>query len=107
VLRYLARLIQGVVRESDIVARYGGEEILVVCPETEAGVAWQLAERIRRQVAEATIEVPPSRIQVTVSLGVAAYPELPTGTDLIQAADVAMYRAKESGRNRVCAAFET
>jgi diguanylate cyclase (GGDEF)-like protein len=104
VLKELAGLIQATVRDSDLVARYGGEEILVLCPETDGGVAGQLAERIRRQVEGATIVTPSARIQVTVSLGVAACPGLPTGTDLIQAADAAMYRAKQSGRNRVCAA---
>lgn len=104
VLKELAGFIQATVRDSDLVARYGGEEILVLCPETDGGVAGQLAERIRRHVEEATIVTSSARIQVTVSLGVAAYPELPTGTDLIQAADAAMYRAKQSGRNRVCAA---
>ncbi|HSJ47715.1 MAG TPA: diguanylate cyclase, partial [Gammaproteobacteria bacterium] len=97
-------LIQATVRGSDLVARYGGEEILVLCPETDGAVAGQLAERIRRHVEGATIVTPSARIQMTVSLGVAAYPELPTGTDLIQAADAAMYRAKQSGRNRVCSA---
>jgi diguanylate cyclase (GGDEF)-like protein len=104
VLKELAVLIQAAVRDSDLVARYGGEEILVLCPETDGGVAGQLAERIRRQVEGATILTLSARIQVTVSLGVAAYPGLPTGTDLVQAADAAMYRAKQSGRNRVCTA---
>ena len=107
VLKELAGLIQATVRHSDLVARYGGEEILVLCPETDGGVASQLAERIRRHVEGATIVTPSARIQVTVSLGVAAYPELPTGTDLIQAADATMYRAKQSGRNRVCTASAT
>ena len=104
VLKELAGLIQATVRDSDLVARYGGEEILVLCPETDGEVAGQLAERIHRHVEGATIVTPSARIQVTVSLGVAAYPGLPTGTDLIQAADAAMYRAKQSGRNRVCTA---
>ncbi|HSJ48333.1 MAG TPA: diguanylate cyclase [Gammaproteobacteria bacterium] len=104
VLKDLAGLIQATVRGSDLVARYGGEEILVLCPETDGVVAGQLAERIRRHVEGATIVTTSARIQMTVSLGVAAYPELPTGTDLIQAADAAMYRAKQSGRNRVCSA---
>jgi diguanylate cyclase (GGDEF)-like protein len=102
VLKALASLIQVTVRDSDLVARYGGEEILVLCPETDGAVAGQLAERIRRQVEGAAIMAGSARLQVTVSLGVAAYPELPRGTDLIQAADAAMYRAKQTGRNRVC-----
>jgi len=84
----------------DTVARYGGEEFAVILPETETEAACQAAERLREVVALLALTSGPGA--VTVSLGVAVT-RAPAATPegLIQAADVALYRAKRSGKNRV------
>jgi diguanylate cyclase (GGDEF)-like protein/putative nucleotidyltransferase with HDIG domain len=104
VLHGIAAVFQRHLRHSDIPARFGGEEFAVILPETTAPEAFAIAERIRRAVAEERFEVETSSepIQATVSFGVAAYPT--DGTDaneLVHQADLAVYRAKLQGRNRV------
>ena len=81
----------------------------MIVPETEKSVALRIAERLRKAVEEAEFEgesvMPTGRL--TISIGVAAYPEDGPGKrDLISAADRALYQAKQSGRNRVCASLE-
>ena len=97
-------------RPGDLVARYGGEEFAAVLPETDYAGATSLGEQIRRAVCDVAIEHGGSaQSLVTVSVGVAAvWPQrerLPT--ELVDLADGALYRAKSSGRNRVCSALET
>jgi diguanylate cyclase (GGDEF)-like protein len=101
VLRAVAWLIQKACRNTDIVARYGGEEIVVVLPNTLPDDAVKIAEEIREIVAKQTRER--LGIAVTVSVGVAGFPE--DGAALgavVEKADQALYRAKQAGRNRVC-----
>lgn len=107
VLKNLAALITEKVRDSDVVARYGGEEILIILPHTKESNAMILAERLR-QAIEFTELVKPeendqrSSIKITVSLGVAAQiPAMTAYQQLIKQADKALYFAKERGRNRV------
>ncbi|HHV61859.1 MAG TPA: diguanylate cyclase [Firmicutes bacterium] len=104
VLRAVARLIARSVRGTDIVARYGGEEFVVILIETEKKYAVEVAEKIRSRIASYRFpneETQPSGI-LTVSVGVATYPDdAKTKFDLINAADMAMYRSKKEGRNRV------
>jgi diguanylate cyclase (GGDEF)-like protein len=89
-------------RGTDIVCRYGGEELAVILPGTPLGVAVQVAERLRRAVAEASAG---KGTPVTLSAGVATFPEHAAQVDnLIAAADAAMYRAKEAGKDRVVSA---
>jgi diguanylate cyclase (GGDEF)-like protein len=91
-------------RPGDLAARYGGEEFCAVLPETDASGALEIAERVRMQIAELKIDVPPEATCVTVSLGVAT--ALTTGhtlaARLLSDADEALYRAKHAGRNKVC-----
>ncbi len=102
VLRTVARLMLGALRTHDLPCRYGGEEFLAVLPSTPAAGAVAMAERLRRDIAEADMDGE----GVTVSIGVASFPEV--GADspqaLIEAADRAMYEAKRAGRNQVRAA---
>ena len=94
-------------RPGDLVARYGGEEIVVVLAETPASSATVVAERVRAAVESLRIEHPDATAGwVTISVGVAtAYPGLDdniaSSTLLITAADIAVYAAKQAGRNRV------
>lgn len=104
------RMISGVVRENarqgDLVARYGGEEILVVLPATPLELAVAMAERLRRAIAARPLDDRRGEtLCLTVSIGVAELPRhAQDGDGLIRAADAALYRAKAAGRNRVAVA---
>lgn len=103
VLRETARRLQEAVREGDIVARYGGDEFVVVCDVTDVAVISEIAERLRESV-EAPFEVAGETVRVGASIGVslAATQDVPRSTDqLVRAADQAMYRAKSRGGNLV------
>jgi diguanylate cyclase (GGDEF)-like protein/putative nucleotidyltransferase with HDIG domain len=107
VLKGIADIFRTQLRHYDVPARFGGEEFAILLPETSAEVAFEIAERIRRAVAETRFEVETSTepIRATISVGVAAFPK--DGTDaneLIHQADLAVYRAKLQGRNRVLSA---
>jgi diguanylate cyclase (GGDEF)-like protein len=104
VLANVAQAIMRSVRNEDVVARFGGEEISIILRAIELDPAMLLAERLRRMIAGiATHPDGKGQIHVTVSIGVAAFPAQPfeTVNDLLNAADQAMYRAKHGGRNRV------
>lgn len=103
VLKECARLLLEAVRQVDIVARYGGEELVVACPETNLEQASIVAERIRARIEDHHFEFEGTSTPVTISIGVAVFPG--EGIDsldkLISKADEALYRAKEDGRNCV------
>ncbi len=104
VLRGVADIFRQQLRQYDLPARFGGEEFCILLPETPPERAVEIAGRIRRAVAAATfaIETADEPVHATISLGVAAYPRDGTTTDaLVNAADLAVYRAKLQGRNRV------
>jgi diguanylate cyclase (GGDEF)-like protein/putative nucleotidyltransferase with HDIG domain len=107
VLRGIAEIFRVQLRHYDVPARFGGEEFSILLPETPPEQALEIADRIRKAVAEASFDVETSSeaIHATVSIGVAAYPK--DGADaneLIHQADLAVYRAKLQGRNRVLGA---
>ena len=104
-LKSFAELCRGLLRREDLLCRYGGEEFIALLPQTSLEQAMQAAERIRRSVEGMSIAHNGTDIAVTVSIRVAAWNE--TVTDLktmIATADRALYRAKDTGRNRVEAA---
>jgi two-component system cell cycle response regulator len=102
VLRAVAQRVNGNLRNFDMVARLGGEEFVIVMPDTPGEIGYMVAERLRDRVARDPIVTASGKLNVTISMGVAAYAggdETPD--DLIKQADAAMYQAKRSGRNRV------
>ncbi len=107
VLQGIAEIFRAQLRHYDVPARFGGEEFSILLPETPPEQAIEIAERIRRAVAEREFEIETAAepIRATVSIGVAGYPK--DGVDaneLIHQADLAVYRAKLQGRNRVLGA---
>jgi diguanylate cyclase (GGDEF)-like protein len=105
VLRRLAALMKSQIRRADIACRYGGEEFIIILPETKLEVAAERAETLRKVFAEMTIAHEGQALRSKVSLGVAAYPDhAETPLQLIQMADTALYAAKTGGRNRVVVA---
>jgi len=104
VLREAARVLRSVCRDVDLPARLGGEELALLLPETDAVGARIVAERIRERIAAGTHTSPSGEsFRVTASLGVATARQESTGEALLQAADQALYRAKDAGRNQVVA----
>ena len=102
VLREFADVLRSTVRESDLAGRWGGEEFVLLLSGTGAEGGAQLAERVRRKLAERTILAPDgTRIPITASFGVAAHPPAQADGELVAAADEALYRAKREGKNRV------
>ncbi len=105
VLKAISMLIHQGVRHTDIVARYGGKEFSAILMNAGIERAREIAERVRRNVAEARLhnETAQPNGDLTVSVGVATFfpPTISNLTDLIREADKALYRAKKAGRNRV------
>lgn len=109
VLVQLSRILTLQVRDVDTVARYGGEEFIVIFPEISGSVAKEIAERMRRAVAETAFLLPDGQqINITVSIGVSCFPNCAADVETaINTADQALYAAKQSGRNRVTLYRET
>jgi two-component system, cell cycle response regulator len=108
-LQSVARLIQNTIRRHDIAGRMGGEEFLIVLPETNQEGALIIAERLRQTCEKTLIEADGHKaLRLTMSLGLACWPETSAATanDLVKKADIALYRAKENGRNCV-AVYQT
>ncbi|WP_137135106.1 PleD family two-component system response regulator [Rhizobium sp. FKY42] len=106
ILREFARRIRSTVRGADLACRYGGEEFVVVMPDTDAHSAASIAERLRGIIEAAPFALPSGgSLQITASLGIASYTAgVETPEQLLKNADRALYEAKNSGRNRVVAA---
>ncbi|MEW6685113.1 MAG: GAF domain-containing protein [Candidatus Edwardsbacteria bacterium] len=105
ILKELGKILKSNARDVDFVARYGGEEFMILLPETTKNGAYTLAEKIRKRVKEHkfSYENIQSFSQITISLGVANYPDDGEEKEiLIDAVDKALYRAKLEGRDRTC-----
>jgi two-component system cell cycle response regulator len=110
-LRWVSSIVTQCVRDTDRAARYGGDELAILLPETDHVGACVLAERIRARVAATGVEAPPDAstagtIPLTLSVGVASLPgsTASTPSEFISRADAALYQAKRSGRNQVVCA---
>ncbi len=104
VLSVLSRAAASAVRNTDVLARYGGEEFILLLPETIQQGAAILAERIRQTVSELKIDADGKVLRVTISLGVTTYDPgkgMKKSEEIIQSADQALYKSKETGRNKV------
>lgn len=104
VLREVCRRMQAAVRSYDSIGRYGGEEFVIVLPDSEVLSGTEQAERLRKGVSAKPVETGEIEIPVTLSLGVAVLgqDQADSYESLLRIADAALYRAKESGRNRTC-----
>ncbi len=100
VLREIGKVLLEIIRDADFPARYGGEEIVIIFPETAIEPAAVMAERLRAKVQRYFTNGGPS---ITVSIGVSCIsePDVTTGSELIRQADKALYKVKRSGKNRV------
>jgi two-component system cell cycle response regulator len=106
VLREFARRISANVRGIDLACRYGGEEFVVVMPDTDIAYAYAVAERLRKSIETTPIEISraPGKLSITISIGIAeSENDNDSAEDLLYRADQALYRAKKTGRNRVVA----
>jgi len=107
-LKAVARILSSKTRSIDCVSRWGGEEFTVMLVETRLQDAVRVAERIRTAIEKEPLSTDHGEAHLTVSIGAASYPEdAETPEALIDKADKALYRAKETGRNRVCLFMET
>lgn len=102
VLQEFAQRSRSCIRDTDIIGRYGGEELVIFLPETDMEIAVQVSERLRKSIADTPIQTSGQQLQITVSIGVSKRDEnTPTLETLLARADQAMYIAKHKGRNQV------
>ena len=107
VLQRFADVLRGTLRDVDLIGRWGGEEFLIVLPETTLDGAIEAAERIRTGFAAVELGPEDARVRMTASFGVAGFVPGTDALELVRAADDALYDAKRRGKNRVKAASET
>jgi diguanylate cyclase (GGDEF)-like protein len=102
VIRGFGDVLRRIKRDTDLVGRFGGEEFVFVCEETNSAGAEHLAERVRAELAATVFQTELGALKVTCSVGVATYPAAGARWEtLFKAADDALYASKRNGRNRV------
>lgn len=101
VLREVAARLRSAVRDVDVVGRFGGEEFMVILAKASVETATEIAERVRSRVAGSPIRVHGVSVGITISVGLAVMSRGDTATTLVERADLALYAAKNQGRNRV------
>jgi diguanylate cyclase (GGDEF)-like protein len=107
ILKGVARVLRGIVRDTDVICRYGGDEFIIVLPQTVPEDALDIGQRIRAEVetTDFSQEGLPNSLRIKVSVGVSTYPNNGgTAESLVEMVDRALYRAKGSGKNVVCTA---
>lgn len=101
-LKTVAEILKASVRGSDLIIRYGGEEFLAILLDSDEKKTAEIAERVRKTMEEHAFPTPQGPITKTISIGMAFYPEDSEAFwECVKFADVAMYEAKEAGRNKV------
>jgi diguanylate cyclase len=101
VLKIIAKSLQVNLRDSDFIARFGGEEFVALMPETSKEEAKIVAEKLRKKVESSPFNFKKEPVQITVSFGISEFGEGDSATDVFERADKALYKAKENGRNQV------
>jgi diguanylate cyclase (GGDEF)-like protein len=104
VLSNIGQILQAQIRKIDLAARYGGEEIVILLPNTNETEALIMAERIRQAIEQTPfkqVKIPDMHFFCTVSLGISSFNSVDSSSKLLHKADVALYKAKKAGRNRV------
>ncbi|OGW74919.1 MAG: hypothetical protein A2Z72_00090 [Omnitrophica bacterium RBG_13_46_9] len=105
-IKRIASILSQKSRREDFVARYGGEEFTIIMPNTSKQIATIISERLRKEIAEsfASMELPQNIYHLTISIGISTFPYDGADKDtLIHKADIALYEAKRTGKNKVCA----
>lgn len=105
VLVHVSKILRGALREGDVAMRYGGEEFVAVLPGASITDAFEIADRVRRLVAETVFQHGSNIVAITISGGAAAWPDFDAASAdaLVRRADESLYKAKEEGRNRIIA----
>ncbi|GAB5046585.1 GGDEF domain-containing protein [Thermodesulfovibrio sp. TK110] len=101
VLNHIAMQIKSFLRTSDVVSRYGGEEFLIILPETDEIKAFMALERVRENIAKKAVKIGNEKIFITVSIGIGEIETNDTLMEAIHRADMALLQAKRTGKNRV------
>jgi len=100
-LKSIATICQQQIRDCDFIFRYGGEEFLILLPNTDKSGSYVVAERIRKSIQDSSIDIDNQKLELTVSLGISSFPDDGLETrELVRNADNALYKAKEGGRNQ-------
>jgi diguanylate cyclase (GGDEF)-like protein len=100
-LKHISKVLAGVLRNCDVIGRWGGEEFLIILPGLEMQTGIAIMERIRTAVSKATISCGETKLSVTVTIGCAQYNRNISLVKLLQHADELMYQGKKSGKNVV------
>lgn len=97
VLKKIAEILRNNLRKNDFIGRWGGEEFIVVCAETDESIVWKVSEKLRKSVENFDFNL---GIPLTISLGTATFDNIETLDEILKRADINMYKAKEKGRNK-------
>ena len=101
VLKTVARVLQVNIRETDFISRYGGEEFVLIMPETNKDGGAQVAEKLRATIEKCPFHSNNQKVPVTISIGIAEFDGEDNAVTVFERADKALYAAKEGGRNQV------